>query len=252
MRDPDPIPALARPLTRLDIGVLAIAMGFPTLAAWLYFDVLEQSGLVPVFYAAGKVFQFALPIAWALTTRRLRFDAGVLGRRGLGAGFWMGLAMLAALFGLYLGFLRGSEYLEVMQERLKVKLDDFGLGSRGKFIAFAVFVSAIHSGLEEYYWRWFAFGALRLRLGFVAAAALSSLAFMAHHVIIIDSYMRPEHFWTATLVFSLGVALGGFLWSWLYERSGSILGAWLSHCLVDAGILLIGYDQVWGLFPAGA
>ena len=49
---------------------------------------------------------------------------------------------------------------------------------------------------------------------------------------------------------SLGVAVGGAVWSWAYRRSGSLLGPWLSHILVDTGIMLIGYDLLRGLHGA--
>ena len=38
----------------------------------------------------------------------------------------------------------------------------------------------------------------------------------------------------------------GFFWAWLYEQTRSIWAAWLSHLLIDAGILLIGYDLLYG------
>ena len=41
---------------------------------------------------------------------------------------------------------------------------------------------------------------------------------------------------------SFVVALGGGLWAWLYARSGSLFSPWLSHTLVDLGIMAIGYD----------
>jgi uncharacterized protein len=43
---------------------------------------------------------------------------------------------------------------------------------------------------------------------------------------------------------SAGVAVGGAFWAWLYERTGSIFGPWLSHLLIDAGIFWIGYDLI--------
>jgi len=43
-----------------------------------------------------------------------------------------------------------------------------------------------------------------------------------------------------------GVAVGGLVWSWQYERQNSIAGAWLSHLLVDAAIMYIGYGLLFG------
>ena len=38
------------------------------------------------------------------------------------------------------------------------------------------------------------------------------------------------------------IAAGGAVWAWIYERTGSLYGPWLSHLVVDAGIFIIGYD----------
>ncbi len=48
--------------------------------------------------------------------------------------------------------------------------------------------------------------------------------------------------WTWVGIFSISVAIGGFFWALLYSRSRSLIGPWISHLLVDAGILAIGYD----------
>jgi CAAX protease family protein len=95
--------------------------------------------------------------------------------------------------------------------------------------------------LEEYYWRWFVFGRLRRHLAFAPAAALSSLAFMSHHVIVLSVYL-PGYFWVAVVPLSLCIAAGGCMWAWLYEQTRSIYAAWLSHLLIDAAIFAIGYD----------
>ena len=41
------------------------------------------------------------------------------------------------------------------------------------------------------------------------------------------------------------VALALLAVAWLYRRSGSLVGPWLSHLLVDAGIMVIGYDLLF-------
>ena len=74
-----------------------------------------------------------------------------------------------------------------------------------------------------------------------ASVALSSLAFMAHHVVVLWVYL-PGGWWTAVVPFSLCVAGGGAVWAWLYDRTGSLYAPWVSHLLVDAAIFLIGYD----------
>jgi uncharacterized protein len=73
---------------------------------------------------------------------------------------------------------------------------------------------------------------------------LSSLAFMGHHVVVLYVYL-PGKFLTAVLPFSLAIAIGGAVWAFLYERSGSIWSPWLSHLIIDAGIFIIGWDLLW-------
>jgi membrane protease YdiL (CAAX protease family) len=114
------------------------------------------------------------------------------------------------------------------------------LGSPTVFIAVGVFYSLIHSLLEEYYWRWFVFGQLRELTRLVPAIVISSLGFMAHHVLVIGTYFG--FFSPATWLFSLCVAIGGGVWAWLYNRTGSLLGPWVSHLFVDATIFLVGYE----------
>ena len=79
---------------------------------------------------------------------------------------------------------------------------------------------------------------------------ISSVGFMAHHVILLSVYFG----WGSplTYLFSLAVAVGGAFWAWLFAASRSLLGPWLSHMLVDAAIFLIGYDLVRGLFVAAS
>jgi uncharacterized protein len=105
-------------------------------------------------------------------------------------------------------------------------------------------LSAGHSLLEEYYWRWFLFGGLRRFMPVAAAVVLSSLAFAAHHVILLAVFFGGQAL--PTILFSVCVAVGGAAWAWIYQRSGSLLGPWLSHLMIDAGIFVVGYDLVWG------
>jgi membrane protease YdiL (CAAX protease family) len=48
------------------------------------------------------------------------------------------------------------------------------------------------------------------------------------------------------LPFSLAVGAGGAVWSWLYHRTGSIYSPWISHLIIDAAIMAVGYDLLYG------
>ena len=126
------------------------------------------------------------------------------------------------------------------------KVQGFGVASPLSYLALGVFYALVHSGLEEYYWRWFVFGQLRRLQPVGLAAIISSLGFMVHHVILLGFYFG----WNSplTYLFSISVAMGGLFWAWLYQRTQSIYAPWVSHLIVDAGIFLLGYDVVRVLF----
>ncbi len=258
--------------------VLVIALGsamiFPSILTWLYFRALagtegRLNPLQQVVYVAGKIVQFSFPIAFVWLTSGLRgltqplpltppaacglaSQSTLLSRKrleegeglrttGIGLGLAFGLLVVGLMLVVYFGFLYHSPVLASTPLKLRRKLAEFGVSSPGAFLGLGIFIAALHSLLEEYYWRWFVFGRLREVVATAPAIALSSLGFMAHHVIVLDAYLPGQFVW-GVLPFSLGVAVGGAFWAWLYQRSGTLLGPWLSHLLVDAGIFVIGWD----------
>ena len=62
---------------------------------------------------------------------------------------------------------------------------EFGMGTPARYVALAAFLAVAHSLLEEYYWRWFVYGRLRRYVPMAVAMAVSGLAFMGHHVIVL-------------------------------------------------------------------
>ncbi|NMC20703.1 MAG: CPBP family intramembrane metalloprotease [Thermogutta sp.] len=199
---------------------------------------------MPVFwqrsaYALGKLV-FVLPLLWHFGVERRPLPRLSRSAAGLMSGLAFGLFVSAGMLLLYFAGLRGTPPFLAASEAVRDKLLGLGLSAPAPYAAFGVFVSLVHSALEEYYWRWFVFGRLRDYLAFIPAAATGSLAFMAHHVIVLGVYFGWGS--PAQVVFSLCVAAGGFVWCYIYHRSGSLLGPWLSHGLVDAAIFAVGYD----------
>ena len=73
------------------------------------------------------------------------------------------------------------------------------------------------------------------------AVSLGAAAFALHHFVILWEFFGVK----IGFLFSLVVAAGGILWALIYRRTGSLLGPWLSHVIVDAAILGIGYDLIF-------
>lgn len=239
------MPPDAQARTRYDLIALAAAMLFPTLATGLYFRVFAGSPAMPIVAGLCKFVQFTFPALWVIGIQRRPFRFAPLTLDGLGIGIGFGLIVVAALAVLYFAVFKSSEVLADAPRQVEAKLRDIGANTPLRFLALAVFYSALHSLLEEYYWRWFVFGRLRAWVSVKGAVALSSLAFMAHHVIVIGTFLGSDDFLSATLPLSLSVGVGGAVWAVIYHRSNSLYACWISHALVDAGIMAVGYDLAW-------
>jgi CAAX protease family protein len=228
--------------------VLAFALVFPSIMAWLYFIVASpaksdgaHNPAMQALYAAGKVIQFGLPVVWCGLIDRSAFRVGPLRTDGIRLGVIFGLGVAAFAFALYFGFLRHSALLQDVPVLIRSKLGDLGAATPIRFALLGAFLSVINSFLEEYYWRWFVFGRLKKYMPLAAAIVISSLGFMGHHVIVLGVYF-PGRLWAAVVPFSLAIAVGGAVWAWVYYKTGSLIGPWISHLIVDVAVMAIGYD----------
>jgi membrane protease YdiL (CAAX protease family) len=233
--------------------VISFALVYPTLLTWVYFIALagESAAVQQTAYTVGKLIQFGLPIAWTWIYRRGALGLPKPRMTGVLEGLVFGAAVGGGMLAAYHFWLKPAEFFSAATEPILAKLTGIGLLTPLAFIVLGVFYSLAHSLMEEYYWRWFVFARLAEATRLPAAIAVSSLGFMAHHVLVIGFYFG----WTSpeTWLFSFAVAIGGAVWAGLYHRSRSLVGPWLSHLLVDAAIFAVGYDLVFGcgIIPQG-
>jgi uncharacterized protein len=233
--------------SRLDflrwLGVL-LALVFPTFVTWAYFFRAAEAGqgTQQAVMAGLKIAQFALPLVWTLFILRERIEWQRLSTKGVALGLAFGAAVVLAGWLVFQYVLADSPVFVAATDAIRTKVAGFGIDSLAKYAALAAFYSLAHSLLEEYYWRWFTFGQLRRLIALWPAIIISSLGFTAHHVLVLSLYFG---WWTwPTLLFSASIAIGGAFWAWLYDRTGSLIGPWLSHLLIDAGIFFIGYQLI--------
>ncbi len=221
-----------------------VGMAFPTVVTLVYFRWASDfsAGVQQATYAVAKTLQFVLPVVWVWLVLRESIRPQRPRRDGVGLGLAFGLATGLAAWFIYREWLSGTVVFAAAAEQIRAKILGFGLDSAWKYAALGLFYSLFHSLLEEYYWRWFVFGQLRRLVRVWPAILLSAAAFAAHHVVVLDKFFHDTPLLVALL--SAAVAVGGVFWAWLYQRSGSLYGVWLSHLLVDAAIFLIGYDLV--------
>ena len=222
------------------IAAICFAMVLPTVATLVYFVFLSGSDLMKIVYFGSKILQFSFPLIWVLAIQRHRLYISRPKWNSISAGVLVGIGIVGTGLLAYYGFLKDSTYLQNAPALVTAKLSEMGLTTPTMYILFALFLAVPHSLLEEYYWRWFVFGQTKRVTGANAAILISSLGFMSHHVIVIHQFL--DNGWGVTLFFSLCVATGGVLWAWLYNRYKTLYGPWVSHLLVDLGIMYIGYD----------
>jgi len=227
--------------------IILVAIVYPTALTFLYFDLLANAptGVQQGVYALGKVLQFGLPAVWTASVLKEKIK---LHRPSITDFVW-GIAsgviiLVATLLVVRLWLLPGG-YLAAAVDGIHAKIKGMGVDSPSRYIALSTFYALGHSGLEEYYWRWFVFGSLKRRTSLGAAILWSSVGFMAHHVLIVAGFFG----WSSPLTYALPlfVAIGGAGWAWLYHHTGSLYGPWISHLFVDAAIFFIGFELCfWG------
>lgn len=230
------------PAATSDWIALVFAMLFPTLVTLVYFQWLKDSGssFQQLAYGIGKVLQFGFPVVWVLIWYRQKLKwSGDQNSKQIWLGVGFGLVVAAAMFAIYFLLIQPTEVAAGLTEMVKEKVGGLGVDSIWKYAGLGCFYALCHSFLEEYYWRWFVFDYLKKFTSSLWANILSSLGFMAHHVILLAFFFG----WASplTYLFSLCIAVGGMFWAWQYDRTGRLRAPWISHMIVDAGIFGLGY-----------
>jgi hypothetical protein len=122
--------------------LLAFAMTFPTLMAWIYFKQLGASGgtanpLQQAAYFGSKVIQFALPVLWLWLLQRKIWAMRRPHFTGWPVGVGFGLVVAGSMIGLYYGYFRGSSVLADTPEKLHDKLQQFGVDTPAAYALLA-------------------------------------------------------------------------------------------------------------------
>ena len=235
-------------LKRPSIMLLCFLLFFPLVQAAMYFVVMADwhTTLQQGTYLVTKIVMLVIPLVYMLKVAQEPFLVRKFNTRGLLEGSLFGFGVLVAICVLYDLWLKPIGLIGPETSAgaaIRERVSGFGIQTPTHLILFGCFVSLVHSGLEEYYWRWFTFGQLTRVVSQYAACVISGLGFMLHHTVILGVYFSFTH--PATYIFSFGVAIGGMYWAWLYLRKNSIYAPWLSHAWIDIAIFVIGYDVIF-------
>jgi len=217
-------------------------MLLPLTASWIYFVLLPGTTVGSAVYAGTKLFTLVWPLIAVVIIEGRRIRPRLADWRthlraiplGLVSGVVLGGAILTAYGATPLG-----DYTLGFSDKVRDQVTKMGILDH--YVVFGAALAVGHSLIEEYYWRWYVFGRLTRVVSAPIAYILGSLAFAAHHFVVLSCYFS---FW-GTIVFGIGVAVGGAVWSFQYQRQRTLVGSWMSHLLVDAAIFWIGYRLVF-------
>lgn len=222
-------------------AALLPALTVPFLGSLIYFVWIPEGPVGQATYTGTKIFTLVYPLFFL----RLIGSSGLTRREERQATWpsWKVVVLTGVGSGLAIALLGALLMLTPLGEMVREGADEVtdkaeGLGFRKHFLLFAVFVSVFHSALEEYYWRWFAYGHLREKVGHWAGHGIAALAFGGHHLVITMQFFSPG----LAIFLTLCVVAGGLIWTLMYEWQGTVIGCWLSHLCVDVLLMLIGYQ----------
>ncbi len=228
-------------------SVIIPAMILPFLGALVYFVFAGGGNLTKIAYSATKLFTFVWPVIAVIFILKQKLKWPRLKESHHWKTLPLGVLVGAGIVGLMFLLMQTSLGAQVKSSATTMReaVGEFGL-TQSNYWLFAVFLSVCHSLLEEYYWRWFVFGGLHQMVSPGWAHVLAGIAFMGHHIIVLLQYFPVP----LTLFLCLMIGVGGVIWSWMYMRQGSLMGAWIAHMIVDFGALWIGYQLIFGATPA--
>lgn len=227
------------------IFALLVGMLLPFLGAVFYFILLSGRGeLARLIYGGVKIFTLLWPLfcVQVLFRERLNFLHRVEtpSSQVIYLGLFSGVIIVFAMFCL----LRTGVGQIVQSSAPSIIGKAKELGILEHYVMYSLALSFLHSIIEEYYWRWFVYGWMRRLLPWKVSSCIAALSFTLHHVVILSQFFPSS----LVLLLSFCVFVGGILWSMMYEMQHTLVGAWVSHSIVDLGIMAVGWKL---LFEAG-
>lgn len=142
---------------------------------------------------------------------------------------------IATMLVIVIAFLLVQPMLDL--EALRLDLVDAGI-TRFSYPFIALYIMLGNSWIEEFFFRGILkelFGQSKLRF------VLPPFFFAIYHIAI----FLPWFTLPILLLAIGGLWIGGLLFQWINEKSGTILPSWIIHIFADIGILLVGISILY-------
>ena len=220
-----------RALTALLLLVPAPSLG-AAMGLWIAPGLIGKT-----VYFLCKCWILALPAFWLLKVEKKPLSLSPARRGGFGVGVASGVLIGAGVLAVY--YLLTARSIDAGPLRAQAAASGFGRPLA--YVAFAAYFTLINALLEEYVWRWFVFTRCEVLMPRRSAVVAAALFFTLHHVLVLKAFFP----WALTALGAGGVFIGGAVWSWSYLRYRSVWPGYVSHAIVDAAILLVGWDLLF-------
>lgn len=193
-------------------------------------------GVVKPAYAVKSaikiVFFLLIPLSYLLVSKTQGLtDLLIPSKKGLAKALLLGAVIYAVIFAAFLIF-RNLYDFSLITGLLS---DNVGV-DKSNFIYVAVYISFCNSLLEEFFFRGLAFLLLLPKIGRKWAYIFSSLTFALYHIAIMTGWFSPILF----ILVMAGLMLGGCIFNFLDEKSGSIYSSWAAHACANFALNTIG------------
>ncbi len=219
------------------IGLVLAAIA-PTISVVTGFVI--QAGIIAIFvFIFTKIWMFGIPAFWHIKVENKPYSFSKPANGGWKESLILGLIMTFVIYIAY-AFLGDTM---ISSDDLKSILEPVGLTKPMNLFFGILFWIFINSVLEEYLFRWFILSKLEQLFGGTwLPMLLSSAIFTFHHTIALAFFINP----IGNFLCSLGLFIGGLVFSWLYMKYRSVWIPWLAHALCDIAVFSIAWHLLIG------
>ncbi len=219
----------------LSLVLLVPAPSIGVCAGMIFFP---NTAMGSVIFGTSKIWLFCFPILWHIYVDKEKISYSKPEKGGFGIGAISGILISIIIVIAYLLLKNHLINADFVAE----KITEIGLAEKSKYLFCASYWILINSVLEEYVWRWFVVKQCEVICKRNVAIISSTAFFTLHHILAIQIYFGTA----AVVICSLGIFVGGTIWSAMYIKYRSVWPGYLSHGIVDLCIFTIGWFMIFG------
>ncbi len=213
------------------LALLLVGMA-PTVSILISFGTSGGLGS-QIAFVLSKIWLLGIPLYWhiKIDQQPLSWSRPKKGGYAMAFGLGAGMSLVMLLAWLLLG-----DFLD--PNLLKNAVEPVGLLDWRLYFLVCLYWILFNSLLEEYVFRWF----LVIKSEVICsstnlAISLSAIIFVVHHTVALHFFGFP---WWANLLASMGLFIGGAVFSWLYVRYRSVWIPYIAHAICDIAVFGIG------------